>query len=85
MALSLIHISAGAGSTVGGKIGPAGFRFGVFGVRIAGVQLFQLAAARIQMVRYFSRQTVFTPILEKTVFIRVSPDRPMYSNRIHNI
>ena len=36
-------------------------------------------------MRYFSRQTVFTPILEKTVFIRVPPDQPMYSNRIHNI
>ena len=35
---------------MGGKIGPAGFRFGIFGVRIAGVQLFQLAASRIQML-----------------------------------
>ena len=35
---------------MGGKIGPAGFRFGIFGLGIAGVQLFQLAAARIQML-----------------------------------
>ena len=43
-------LAAGAGGTVGGKIGPAGFRFGIFGLGIAGVQLFQLAAARIQML-----------------------------------
>ena len=43
-------LAAGAGGTVGRKIGPAGFRFGIFGVRIAGVQLFQLAASCIQML-----------------------------------
>ena len=34
---------------------------------------------------YFSEKTVFTPILERTVFISVPPDQTMYSNRINNI